>query len=212
MIKRYLQVWAKSGDYSSRGTREEFWSYTLVNLFVLILLWRLDYFLDFTFDNGYGYLASGYSLFSIIPGLALNGRRLCDINKSLGAIFINLIPLVGNVIYLVWMLSPSKERAYYPLEKHAPEEQMGNRTASIILFFVGVRAFYSLFDLIFRKSTPIEAWGKFYSKMEIMLHYETAFNALLTLSLVFVLKEKKWKVVGFVCVGITVIIPWLYRL
>lgn len=212
MIKRYLQVWAKSGDYSSRGTREEFWSYTLVNLFVLILLWRLDYFLDFTFDNGYGYLASGYSLFSIIPGLALNSRRLCDINKSLGVIFVNLVPIIGNIIYLVWMLSPSKERAYYPMEQHAPEEQLPNRTTSIIIFFVGVNAFFSLFELVFRKSTPIEAWGRFYSKMEVMLHYQTAFNALLMLSLVFVLKEKKWKVVGFICVGITVLIPWLHRL
>ena len=209
MIKRYLKVWAKSGDYSSHGTREEYWSYFLVNLFVLILLWRLDYFLGFTFDNGYGYLASGYSLISIIPGLAINSRRLCDINKSLGAILINLIPIIGNIIYLVWMLSPSKEKAYYPLEKHLPEEQFTNRTASILLFFLGVKSFFVLFDAIFRKSTPVADWGRFYAKMEVMLIYQSAFYSLSLLSLVFLFKERRWKIWGFVFVGIVILSQYL---
>ena len=42
-----------------------------------------------------------YTLVTLIPWLALNVRRLHDIGKSGGYIFINLIPVIGRIWYIV---------------------------------------------------------------------------------------------------------------
>ena len=47
----------------------------------------------------------GFYLSLIIPTLAVTVRRLHDTNKSGWYYFISLIPLIGGIILLVWLLS-----------------------------------------------------------------------------------------------------------
>ncbi len=52
------------------------------------------------------FLGAIYALAVFIPGLALEIRRLHDINKSGWYIFISLIPIVGWIILLVMLCQP----------------------------------------------------------------------------------------------------------
>ena len=52
-------------------------------------------------------LATIYELAVLIPGIALVIRRLHDINKSGWYWFIVLIPIVGIIIFLIFMLKDS---------------------------------------------------------------------------------------------------------
>ena len=47
-----------------------------------------------------------YSLAVLIPTLAVTVRRLHDIDRTGWWIFINLIPLIGTIVLLVFALTP----------------------------------------------------------------------------------------------------------
>lgn len=211
-MKAYLFAWKKIGDYHNRARREEFWGFTLVNLFAVITLWKIDYYFEITFFQQFGYFSIAYSFFALFPLLSLHARRLNDLNKSFGAILINLLPLVGNIIYLVWMLSPSKKRAYYPKAEFFPEAQMKNRVEGILMFFFGIKVFGTLVELIFRRSYSIIELSNFYTQAKTVLYYQALAGVLLHCSLVFLFKEKKHRIIGFILVGLYSIIPLTYHL
>jgi len=56
---------------------------------------------------GYGPLYAVYSLFVLIPGLAVFVRRLHDVGKSGWMFLICLIPLIGPIWLLILLLNPS---------------------------------------------------------------------------------------------------------
>ena len=208
-MRSYIYGWKRGFDFTGRSTREEFWGFILVNLFVTITLWKLDFFFNLIFFKSYGYLSTSYAVVSLVPVLALHARRLCDINKSFGYILLNLVPIVGSVIYLIWMLKPSANRAYYPKEKHVSEAQMKNRIVEILLFFIGVRTFNTVVDTVFRQSMEFNSFLQYLQKIEVLQYYQVGAMALLNLSLVFIFKEKKFRVIGFVLVGIYTLLPFL---
>jgi len=94
----YLAAFKKYAQFSGRSRRKEFWMFFLFNIIAAAILGVID-----SLVGTNGILAGVYSLIVLIPGLALNIRRLHDVNKSGGFIFINLIPLVGSIWYLVLM-------------------------------------------------------------------------------------------------------------
>lgn len=49
-----------------------------------------------------------FELANIIPGLALGWRRMHDLGKGGGWIFISLVPLIGGIWYLVLTLMPGE--------------------------------------------------------------------------------------------------------
>ena len=48
-----------------------------------------------------------YGLVALIPGLAINVRRLRDAGKHWGWLFIALVPLVGFIILIIQLCKPS---------------------------------------------------------------------------------------------------------
>lgn len=53
-------------------------------------------------------LAYAWGLFNIIPGLALAVRRLHDTGRGGGWIFINLIPAIGSIWFIILMILPGQ--------------------------------------------------------------------------------------------------------
>ena len=47
----------------------------------------------------------------VVPFLAVSSRRMHDIGKSGAYWFINLIPLVGFIIWIIWAVKPSEPQA-----------------------------------------------------------------------------------------------------
>lgn len=94
-------------NFSGRASRSEFWWFFLFT-FLIGLAFELVFGFDVQ-DWPVG-ITSVYGLISlalIIPSIAVQIRRLHDIGKGGGWIFIVLVPLIGVIWYLVLMLTPS---------------------------------------------------------------------------------------------------------
>ena len=99
----YLGCWKKFAEFSGRARRQEFWMFALFNFLASVALAIVDGILGTN-----GGLGAIYSLAALIPGLAVSARRLHDTDHSGWWILINLIPMIGCIIYLVFLCSDSK--------------------------------------------------------------------------------------------------------
>ena len=103
----YLEALKKYAEFSGRSRRMEYWYFVLFNLIVFIVLELIDALLGtFNVVQGVGLLSGIYGLAVLIPTLAVTVRRLHDIDRTGWWIFINLIPLIGSIVLLVFALTP----------------------------------------------------------------------------------------------------------
>ena len=100
VYKNYFKV-------SGRSTRSEFWWFVLVFQLVSLVINSLETVLLSGITFGFIYLI--FILGSLIPYLMVTIRRFHDINKSGWWILIILIPVVGWVIYIIWLIRKSDE-------------------------------------------------------------------------------------------------------
>ena len=98
----YLEVLRKYAVFSGRARRKEYWMFWLVNFIIELLLGMLDVSM-----GTLGLLSGIYSLFIFIPGLAVTVRRLHDTNRSGWWMLINVVPLVGWIFFLIFMIQDS---------------------------------------------------------------------------------------------------------
>ena len=104
------QAYARYFDFSGRSDRTEFWWFC----FSFWLLVAGGGLLDLAFFGSAvnavgeptGVFAPLTILFSLTPSLAVTVRRLHDINRSGWWCLIGLIPILGFILQLVWMLTP----------------------------------------------------------------------------------------------------------
>jgi uncharacterized membrane protein YhaH (DUF805 family) len=83
--------------FSGRARRTEFWMYLLVYVVMVVVASVLDALLGTA-----GLLGGLVALVHIIPSLALQARRLHDIDRSGWWMLIWFIPLIGWLILLYW--------------------------------------------------------------------------------------------------------------
>jgi len=109
----YLGVWKKFAEFSGRAGRPEYWYFTLFNILAYIILSILDNAVGFSSAaaGGVGLFGGIYSLAVLIPSLAVSVRRLHDTGRSGWWILIGLIPVIGAIVLLVFMILKSDEGA-----------------------------------------------------------------------------------------------------
>lgn len=111
----YLQGWRRYFDFVGVSTRTEYWTFTLINLavgLVLILAWFLTggtNEADQLQFNIFGYLWLAFSLLALIPGLTALIRRVRDATGSGLWVLLWLLPIIGGIVVLVMTLLPSKK-------------------------------------------------------------------------------------------------------
>jgi len=89
-------------NFNGRSSRSEFWWYAL---FTFIL----GAIIGFVFSGTIYTIVSGIiNLGLLLPGLGLAVRRMHDIDKSGWWVLINLIPLVGSIIFIIWAVKDSQ--------------------------------------------------------------------------------------------------------
>ncbi len=93
---------SKYATFSGRATRSEFWYWQLFTFLVSMVLTVVFFPLVF--------LAV---LVFFIPNLAVYVRRLHDVGRSGFNLFWVFLPLVGQILLLVWALQESKEDNEY---------------------------------------------------------------------------------------------------
>ena len=121
----YLEVLKKYAVFNGRARRMEYWYFVLFNIIVLIVLSLIDVLLGtFNIVQGVGLLSGIYSLAVLIPTIAVTVRRLHDIDRTGWWILINLIPLIGTIVLLVFELTPGTpgSNSYGPDPKQATGE------------------------------------------------------------------------------------------
>ena len=99
----YLEVLKKYAVFSGRARRKEYWLFFLFNIIITFVLGFIE-----GLAGSAGVLASIYGLAVMIPGIAVSVRRLHDTNRSGWWLFIGLIPLLGAIVLLVFMVQDSQ--------------------------------------------------------------------------------------------------------
>lgn len=106
-LKWYLTVLIDNyANFSGRARRQEYWMFVLFQIGLFILLGFLASAMEDLFEiQFFGIILVIYLLGTLIPWLAVNVRRLHDTGKSGGYLFVNLIPLIGRIWYIILMCS-----------------------------------------------------------------------------------------------------------
>jgi uncharacterized membrane protein YhaH (DUF805 family) len=121
-VSWYLKALKKYAVFGGRSRRKEYWYFVLFTITVGVVLAGIDVLLGtFSFAQNIGLLSAIYSLAVLIPSLAVTVRRLHDIDRTGWWIFINLIPLIGTMVLLVFAVTdgtPGSNR-YDPNPKEA---------------------------------------------------------------------------------------------
>ena len=106
-------VFSKYATFTGRASRSEYWYFTLFNIITSTLLFLLGIAIGAATggsDGVPGGLIVGYILYIIyglgvlIPSLDVTVRRLHDTNNSGWLILLGLIPCVGGIVLLVFMI------------------------------------------------------------------------------------------------------------
>lgn len=95
----YIKFWKNYTNFSGRARRSEYWYVVLANILISLV----------TIIPYVGQVVGGlYAIAILVPTLALMVRRLHDLGKDWYYIFLLLIPLVGQIIMLVWFCTDSQ--------------------------------------------------------------------------------------------------------
>jgi uncharacterized membrane protein YhaH (DUF805 family) len=92
----FLKVLKQYVDFKGRARRKEYWMFALFFYLFYAVFAVLD-----TLLGTYTILSGLYALAFLIPSLAVAVRRLHDVGKGGGWIFISLIPLAGAIWLLI---------------------------------------------------------------------------------------------------------------
>ena len=113
-------------EFSGRSTRAEYWWWQLFSTAAALIAMSVDVGIMSASGPLVGVVYNVVALALFIPNLAVLVRRLHDVGKSGWVIFINLIPIVGWVVFLVWLLTGSETDNKYGSPRSKKSEDDGN--------------------------------------------------------------------------------------
>ncbi|WP_038142133.1 DUF805 domain-containing protein [Vibrio nigripulchritudo] len=92
----YLAVLKKYAVFKGRARRKEYWMFILFNAIFTSILGLIDKIL------GVEFLGIIYGLALIVPGIAVNVRRLHDIGRTGWWVLIALVPFIGWAVLIIF--------------------------------------------------------------------------------------------------------------
>jgi len=112
MMNWVREVFRKFATFEGRARRKEYWFFGLFCLIAYIVLVFIDSFTG-TFNNkaGVGLLSAIFCLVVLVPSISVTVRRLHDTDRSGWWWWITLIPVIGGITLLVFMLLDSQPGA-----------------------------------------------------------------------------------------------------
>lgn len=106
-MKDYLKVLRNYATFSGRATRREYWTFMLLSMVIYLSLILLPMSEIQVLSTVCAWCGLFYSVIIIIPMTSVSVRRLHDTGRNGWWYFINLIPYIGFVVFLVFMLQKS---------------------------------------------------------------------------------------------------------
>ena len=114
MLNYYKTFWTKAFDFKGRSTRSEYWWAYLANIiiyFLLAIFVGISSAISETLGLLFNLIYILYALGQFIPSISICIRRVRDMGKAWPWIFINLIPIIGAIWYIVLLCQPSLPNA-----------------------------------------------------------------------------------------------------
>ena len=109
-INAYKAMFANFTNFNGKTNRRNFWLAILANIIVSFVIGFV------TGLFGLSFVGIIYALVMMIPSLAMEIRRMHDINKSGWNVLWSLIPLVGFIIVIYLFCQPSVANDKYGAE------------------------------------------------------------------------------------------------
>ena len=121
IIDNYKDVLNKYAVFDGRAGRGEYWYFTLANFIIGFVLGFIGAIMKDA-KTVTDLLFAVYVLAILLPSIAVSIRRLHDTNRSGWWLLVSLIPFVGPIVLLVFMILDSTpgQNAYGPNPKGAP--------------------------------------------------------------------------------------------
>jgi uncharacterized membrane protein YhaH (DUF805 family) len=104
----YLEVLKKYAVFSGRARRKEYWMFFLFNMIILFVLGFIEGITGISSGSEQSILASLYSLAILLPSLAVGVRRLHDTGRTGWWLLIGLVPIIGAIVLLVFLVIDSQ--------------------------------------------------------------------------------------------------------
>lgn len=103
----YFTVLRKYAVFAGRARPKEYWMYVLISAVVVLVLGIVNGLMGADVPA----LPVYYSLAVVLPSLAVTVRRLHDTDRNGWWLLILLVPIVGAIVFLVFMAPPGGEPA-----------------------------------------------------------------------------------------------------
>jgi uncharacterized membrane protein YhaH (DUF805 family) len=119
----YIEVLKKYAVFNGRARRKEYWYFVLFNFIISLILGLIEGLIiginGSVHETNFSVLGLIYSLAIFIPSIAVAVRRLHDTDRTGWWILIGLIPVIGWIIFLIFLVQDSSpgENKYGPNPK-----------------------------------------------------------------------------------------------
>lgn len=97
----YVDVLKKYTVFTGRADRSEYWMFVLVNFIIMFVLNIPDSII-------FGVIALLYSLGVLLPSIGVGIRRLHDTGRSGWWLLISLIPIIGAIVLIIFLVQDSE--------------------------------------------------------------------------------------------------------
>lgn len=104
----FIAALTKYATFSGRSRRREYWFFALFYVLIYVALTVVDALTGSLSGGGIGLLSGLFALGMLIPSLSVTCRRLHDTDRSGWWMLISLIPLIGGIVLLVFMVFDSQ--------------------------------------------------------------------------------------------------------
>ena len=125
MISNYVGVMRKYAAFSGRATRTEYWLFALAQIVILVGFVVVAFLSLFAGSEAVTgallAIAALYMIGAILPSLGVTVRRFHDAGYSGWMVLLGLIPGIGGIVLLVFMVLPSERGD----NRHGPDPREG---------------------------------------------------------------------------------------
>ena len=117
LVTNYVGVLSKYVGFGGRATRTEYWLFALVNIIIHVVLGVVGGALSLTAGDAVSILSLVYGLAVFLPSIAVMVRRFHDGGYTGWLGLLLLIPVIGWIVVIVFMILPSERGD----NKHGPD-------------------------------------------------------------------------------------------
>lgn len=104
----YIDALKQYAVFRGRARRKAYWFFVLFSVIVTIVLTFIDSMVGvYDTETGVGLLSGIYSLAVLVPSISVGVRRLHDTNRTGWWLLISLVPVIGIIVLLVFLVLDS---------------------------------------------------------------------------------------------------------